>query len=1401
LFGFRFAHLAALLLCLLFPNSAAQSRTLHVSKAGDGSDGLSWTTAYNAISDALAVSASAEEIWVASGTYQETIRLGEGVALYGGFAGDEATGEFELRDWESHETIVDASGFNDTAVVMADLTHVDGFTIANADALQGGGVRIKDATASVANCRIVNNQVVNKREESCYFWFCFSCLFPPYGWWNCTELYNYGGDGGGVLVKRGTALIANCVIESNTAELGGGIHSGTNSIVQVISCQVSRNNALGSGAGIYSSGGRLDSIENTINENFGHGIRSVGSHLTIDSSTLTQNLDHGLDTYAGIVESNFSILLENQGSGFHSEYGRHSFRNCVFRENFASGLSVGNADVNLVGSLLLDNGEYALFVRPYRYMDSATPTSQVINCTIAGNRKGVRVYSTTIANSILWNQGKENYLAEPDALVHIFNSSIPNIAAEGGNQSAWPDFISTSGDWGLRDGSPCIDQGDTSFLPEDYHFDLAGHPRVQGTSVDIGAYETPGDFQPGSPDFVIPEIIFVREGADGSGDGESWESALLTVSEAIIRSGSGTEIWVANGTYPGGLVSRANVSIIGGFEGGELSISERKLVANRTVIDGSESGYPCLAIDHSPSTTLDGLTIQRGEHLAGGIEIKGSSVSIVNCVIRECISTSYYGGGGIFSDGSKVFLWNSIVTGNSAPRSDGGGIFARGSTITLASSDISANHAQVSGGGLYALDSHCQILNTRISENSCFDEGGSGLFVYSELYVGSTILEDCIIEKNRGPSAVHAEGPFLSRRSFFVDNPAIAIELTRISNGVTHNINSSVIRNNKGGITTRQNVDVSNCLFEGNQIFSIDLKGYRNSAYEDPTLNLVSSTIVGNGISGVRLDDAIVNCKNSILWNYGPEFDGSGIVKCEYSCIRNGFEGMGNIESWPEFQDLESRDWRLLDGSPCIDAGTDSEYLGQIPSDLDGNDRVTGAHVDMGVYETPERFDPQPAVQRDYSLIYVDRASTGERTGLNWDDAFVSLSSALLVSSSGSEVWVASGTYEEPTYVFRDTSLYGGFVGGEMGISERNPRVNRTVIDASKTQTRPLTIGGDASVEIDGFYLQRGYSLDWGGGIYIKDCTTSIRNCVIDQNSAVEGGGGVYIDSEWNRNEIIGSEITNNFVLDYDGIGGGVYNRHLYGQELSIENCLFAGNKAFHGSGVYIHGPVSLAACTFVDNPAEGYGDQVFTNFDQTIKKRMTNCIVWDSDPSASYGRNRVSVYGDAIVSYSNIIGGRNGQGNIAIDPQFEDSEAGDFRLYTGSPCIDSGTISGPLTDLLGINRPIDIPGVGRDGDGAFDMGAYEATIEETPRPTRTYTPTFTPTFTPTLTPTITPSPTRTPTLTLTPTMLFDEHTDGRIDARDLLELFDAGKVQGESAAAAPTLFHFSLYWRALDTR
>ena len=53
-----------------------------------------------------------------------------------------------------------------------------------------------------------------------------------------------------------------------------------------------------------------------------------------------------------------------------------------------------------------------------------------------------------------------------------------------------------------------------------------------------------------------------------------------------------------------------------------------------------------------------------------------------------------------------------------------------------------------------------------------------------------------------------------------------------------------------------------------------------------------------------------------------------------------------------------------------------------------------------------------------------------------------------------------------------------------------------------------------------------------------------------------------------------------------------------------------------------------------------------------------------------------------------------------------------DYHLQFGSPAIDSGSASGaPSTDIEGIRRPIDIPGLGVDRPGVgYDIGAYEFT-------------------------------------------------------------------------------------------
>jgi hypothetical protein len=68
-----------------------------------------------------------------------------------------------------------------------------------------------------------------------------------------------------------------------------------------------------------------------------------------------------------------------------------------------------------------------------------------------------------------------------------------------------------------------------------------------------------------------------------------------------------------------------------------------------------------------------------------------------------------------------------------------------------------------------------------------------------------------------------------------------------------------------------------------------------------------------------------------------------------YSCTLPDPGGSGNITNVPGFADRPGGDLRLAFGSACIDAGRDADAPG--PLDLDGNARIVGAAVDMGVYE------------------------------------------------------------------------------------------------------------------------------------------------------------------------------------------------------------------------------------------------------------------------------------------------------------------------------------------------------------------------------------------------------------------------------------------------------------------
>ncbi|MBK7497233.1 MAG: hypothetical protein IPI28_18210 [Candidatus Omnitrophica bacterium] len=356
-----------------------------------------------------------------------------------------------------------------------------------------------------------------------------------------------------------------------------------------------------------------------------------------------------------------------------------------------------------------------------------------------------------------------------------------------------------------------------------------------------------------------------------------------------------------------------------------------------------------------------------------------------------------------------------------------------------------------------------------------------------------------------------------------------------------------------------------------------------------------------------------------------------------------------------------------------------------------------------------------------------------------------------------------------------DSAAYGGgilCISSELTLLDSVVAGNRTELLAEPTKHIPV---------ISAF----------GGGIcalqsnlHLEGCTVrgNLTNCSDGSEYVYSVGGGVYAEG---RVECVGCVFKENMARAvYSGAsfarGGGIGctgTINLLGctiNENSANVPLNLSDAFGEGGGIFIVGTVEISNTVLWKNRGfvysiNGYGlpfgDSLWCKGNAFID-HSTVFADWFSNPTSpakiwSWFGNlaiRNSITGtmnydyeiqSADVQYSNVLNGFPGEGNINLDPQFADPANGDFRLLASSPCIDAGTTTGPVTDILGKSRPVDVPGVGREGPGAYDMGAYEFQLSDLPTPAPTPTITETPTITPTAimaeTPTATPTPTRDP--------------------------------------------------------
>lgn len=389
-----------------------------------------------------------------------------------------------------------------------------------------------------------------------------------------------------------------------------------------------------------------------------------------------------------------------------------------------------------------------------------------------------------------------------------------------------------------------------------------------------------------------------------------------------------------------------------------------------------------------------------GFNCGGGIYNGPNSNPIVtNCSFNgneahvEC--TDYCGsgvgyGGGMYNDiNSNSIITNCTFRNNTAgDQGMGGGIFNDSNSLTITDCTFTNNKAYSTkvaagyGGGVMSVYeskttiSNCIFSNNKVLAPNGVEGTGGGLCAGS--YVSDNLLiTKCIFILNSVTSGSGGRG------GGAVVGGAIITDCMFVGNTV-----SNFYWNSYGGGLYAGSARVTNCIFTGNSVHGGDYgySCYGGGIYYDyhaTIREIINCTFIGNAVCSMNSQDYYGggvysgNVTNCILWQNEPDQLLYSIAT--YSNIQGGWTGTGNINIDPCFAELGywgdindpniiiapnepnafwyDGNYRLLAGSPCIDAGDNNSVPEGIVTDLDGSLRVMDYYcndifiVDMGAYE------------------------------------------------------------------------------------------------------------------------------------------------------------------------------------------------------------------------------------------------------------------------------------------------------------------------------------------------------------------------------------------------------------------------------------------------------------------
>lgn len=387
--------------------------------------------------------------------------------------------------------------------------------------------------------------------------------------------------------------------------------------------------------------------------------------------------------------------------------------------------------------------------------------------------------------------------------------------------------------------------------------------------------------------------IYVNASATGANNGSSWTDAYTSLDAAITAATTLNEIWVASGTYkPTGTGRYATFNLKNGLK-----------------MYGGFNGTETILSQRNPTTNV---TILSGD-------INGNDNVTISASETTRQDNSYHV---VTVRGN---LRNIVIDGFTI---SGGN--ANGPTLTTGAASGQYYHTR--GGAIY--------LNTYTMND----------YIY-------VVVKNCILEKNSGLDTGVAAcyyGGGVNYQSFRLDFDSCIVRNNYSG------INSQILIAGANGYNWNGTSEIKNCLFHNNTSFSgasalylsasTANSGNQNGIYVD----VINSTFSNNtGVSGnvIRTDNGSnTRFKNCILYGNGSTspFIISGTLGGP--SLQNTISEGGQI-SGINSNPLLNADYTLQSSSPAIDSGNNGLLVSGMSLDLNRNNRIVGATVDMGAFE------------------------------------------------------------------------------------------------------------------------------------------------------------------------------------------------------------------------------------------------------------------------------------------------------------------------------------------------------------------------------------------------------------------------------------------------------------------